>query len=300
MRLQSIRFGFAAMCCVTLLSSCEETGCDICPFPPGNLSGAVTMNGVPLAGVQLLLSGSATDAAETGANGLYALDAPHYGLYQVTPQLAGHAFRPASRVVEVTGAASIDLNFTAETGTVHTISGNVTGSGPVVLTLSGDNTGQVIAGVGGAFTIPNLRLGSYVVTPSASGKTFTPAADTVDGVMDFNHKMSGGLGTSTLTSVTSGMNDRVACFAYFPLNPPEGIGSIRPKRVDEDFFGQAAVCAAMWTAQETILVTYTHNAFSQSMTIQLGPNRTWVLTGDPWELSERMVGGSTLAFTATP
>jgi hypothetical protein len=284
------------------LAACGE-GTDLLPPAPKSVSGAITLAGAPLAGAQLLLWGPVTDTVVSGADGHYSLDSLPAGLYQVTPKLEGHAFRPASRVVLMTGADEVNRDFAAEEGTVHSISGTVTGASLVTVTVSGDNTGEVLVGAGaaaGTFTIPNLRLGSYIVAPSAAGKAFAPVADTIDGVMDFNHLSSGGIGPTTLASVTQGPNDRAACFAYFPLNPPEGIGSVRPKRTDEVLVGFEATCDGMWAAQETILLTYASTLGTQAMTIQLGPNRTWVLTAPNYELSERMVGGTALAFTATP
>jgi hypothetical protein len=62
------------------------------------------------------------------------------------------------------------------------ISGNAGVAGALV-SYSGTASGSVAAGAGGAYTIPNLANGSYVVTPSLAGYTFSPTSqsETVSG-----------------------------------------------------------------------------------------------------------------------
>jgi hypothetical protein len=59
--------------------------------------------------------------------------------------------------------------------TAYVISGNAGVAGAVV-SYSGTASGSVIAGSGGAYSIPGLAPGSYTITPSLSGYTFSPTS----------------------------------------------------------------------------------------------------------------------------
>ena len=55
----------------------------------------------------------------------------------------------------------------------YSISGNAGIAGATV-SYSGTSSGSVTAGAGGSYTIPNLFNGSYTITPSLTGYTFSP------------------------------------------------------------------------------------------------------------------------------
>jgi subtilase family serine protease len=95
---------------------------------------------------------------------------------------------------EVTGLGSIDaynllLNWAAQTVT-YTISGTValTDGGTsqflsgVAVTLSGSQTGSTTTSSSGAFSFTVAALGSYTVSPSQAGYTFTPSSLTFNNV----------------------------------------------------------------------------------------------------------------------
>ena len=121
------------------------------------------------------LTGGTT--ATTDASGNYSFTGLANGSYTVTPTKAGNAFSPSSLAVSVSGANVTGTNFTATTAAVtYSISGAVSGATGVTLTLSGGNTGSVVAGSGGVYTFSGLVPGSYTVTPSLSGFTFSPTS----------------------------------------------------------------------------------------------------------------------------
>ncbi len=66
-----------------------------------------------------------------------------------------------------------------ETG--YTISGTVDGNmeSGVTITLSGDGTGTTTTSSDGSYTLARLDNGTFTVTPSLSGYTFTPASASV-------------------------------------------------------------------------------------------------------------------------
>ena len=80
------------------------------------------------------------------------------------------------------GANVTAVNFTATAVPTWSISGTVSpvASGPgTTLTLSGTATGTTTADVSGNFTFTGLNNGTYTVTPSKSGFTFSPTSQPV-------------------------------------------------------------------------------------------------------------------------
>ena len=76
----------------------------------------------------------------------------------------------------------VDVLFEAAGSTqpsTYSISGNVSGSSGATLTLSGASGGQTSTDGSGNYTFSALKDGSYVVAPSKSGYTFSPATASV-------------------------------------------------------------------------------------------------------------------------
>jgi hypothetical protein len=92
-----------------------------------------------------------------------------------------------------------DVKFTAFTaGNVsqgYSISGSV-GVAGVTVSYTGTSSGSVVSGVGGAYTIPNLANGTYTITPTLAGYTFSPSSAPVT-VLNANV-------TQNFTSTSSG------------------------------------------------------------------------------------------------
>jgi len=84
--------------------------------------------------------------------------------------------------VTVSGANVTGVSFTAQPVPTFSVSGTVSpaasGAG-TTLTLSGAGTGTVTADASGNFTFTGLANGSYTITPSKTGFTFTPANQAV-------------------------------------------------------------------------------------------------------------------------
>ncbi len=64
-------------------------------------------------------------------------------------------------------------------GTTYTVSGTITGASAVTVTLSGAATGTTTTDANGAYSFASLANGSYTLTPSKSGYTFSPASTSV-------------------------------------------------------------------------------------------------------------------------
>jgi hypothetical protein len=138
----------------------------------GAVSGAVT------SGVTVTLSGAAGGTTTTGAGGAYTFAGLGNGNYTVTPSLAGYSFSPVNRSVTIGGANQTGISFTASAGSTYSLSGTVSGAtaSGVTVTLGGAASATTTSGAGGTYTFAGLANGSYTVTPSLAGYTFTPSS----------------------------------------------------------------------------------------------------------------------------
>jgi inhibitor of cysteine peptidase len=140
-----------------------------------SISGTITSGGTPLAGAIVVLSGAAANAAMTDTGGNYSFTGLSNGNYTVTATLAGWDLTPASHSVTVGSGNSTGNNFTA----VYRISGTITAGGTAVPgatgTLSGAAAASTTTDAAGNYSLTGLTNGTYTVTPSLAGYTFTPA-----------------------------------------------------------------------------------------------------------------------------
>jgi hypothetical protein len=150
-----------------------------------SLSGAVS--GDTLSGVTITVTGTATASATTDSSGNYSVTGVYDGSYTVTPSKTGYTFTPSSLAVTVSGVAVTGKNFVAKSNAASTysISGAVSGAvqSGVTVTLSGVGSATTISNGSGNYTFAGLVNGSYTITPSMTGYTFSPvnAAATVSG-----------------------------------------------------------------------------------------------------------------------
>src|SRR6266403_1027428 len=149
----------------------------ITPPPPQaySISGAVT----PIAGgsgttVTLTGATSATQTADSSGN--YTFTGLASGAYTVTPSRVGYTFSPNSLGATVNGANVTGINF-AVTAQTFNISGTIsptTGGNGAMVTLSGAASVNPIADGLGNYTFAALANGTYTVTPTKTGYTFSP------------------------------------------------------------------------------------------------------------------------------
>jgi protocatechuate 3,4-dioxygenase beta subunit len=143
------------------------------------ISGRVTDgSGNPVAGVTI--SDGAGHTATTDASGNYTVSCLSAGTYTLTPSKTNYTFSPASRTISVPPSAP-DQNFTA-TAVLSSIAGRVTdGSGnPIAGVTISDGAGHTATSdASGNYTLSGLAAGTYTLTPSKSGYTFSPASRTV-------------------------------------------------------------------------------------------------------------------------
>ncbi|WP_205704090.1 carboxypeptidase regulatory-like domain-containing protein, partial [Candidatus Chloroploca sp. Khr17] len=138
------------------------------------ISGRVTdANGTGLSGVTI---SDGTRLANTTSSGDYTISGVPVGSYTLTPSKDGFSFSPTSLSVTVNGDLT-GQNFTA-TPLTFTISGRVTdanGNGLGSVTIS-DGTRLANTTSSGDYTISDVPAGSYTLTPSKSGFSFSPTS----------------------------------------------------------------------------------------------------------------------------
>jgi hypothetical protein len=137
------------------------------------VSGTITLNGSGLANVTV---SDGTTSVTTDSSGNYSI--PESGAYTLTASLSGYTFSPATQsgTVSNQNITSVDFAATASFTSVYTISGtiqyNSSGLAGVAVSCS---AGSATTDNNGDYTITNVAPGSYTLTPTLSGYTFSPA-----------------------------------------------------------------------------------------------------------------------------
>lgn len=149
--------------------------------PTVTISGKVTTSGGGLAGVTMTLVADGaltTQTALTDADGNYSLAGVAQGDdYTLTPSKVGYDFNPTNRVfTNLSGNQTADFTELV----TYTISGQVkdqSGAGlQARIMLSGSQDVDTTTDPAGNYAFPAVWGGSYTVTPSKPGYTFTPAS----------------------------------------------------------------------------------------------------------------------------
>ena len=135
-------------------------------------------------GATVTLGGAAAATTIADANGNYTFTGLPNGSYTITPGKSGYTFSPASQPVTINGANQSGINFTVQgTGSSWSISGVLSpsagGGGGATVALNGTATATTTADANGNYSFASLATGSYTVTPSKSGYTFSPASQPV-------------------------------------------------------------------------------------------------------------------------
>ena len=143
-----------------------------------SISGTISAGGGP--GATVNLTGARTAATTADGSGNYSFSGLANGSYTVTPSKSGYSYTPASQAVTVNGVSVTGVNFTS-TGQTYGISGTISGSGGpgATVNLTGARTATTTTDGSGNYSFSGLSNGSYTVTPSKSGYSYTPASRAV-------------------------------------------------------------------------------------------------------------------------
>ncbi len=153
------------------------------PPPTHTVSGTVTGPAAP--GTLISVVGSVTRTATTAADGTYTVVNVPTGSFSVQPSKAGFTFTPASTPLNISASVTgIDFSSTAvpPPPPLFSISGKVTGpaaSGTSV-SVTGPATRLLTTAPNGTYLASNLPAGTYLVLPTRTGFSFTPASLEID------------------------------------------------------------------------------------------------------------------------
>src|SRR5205823_7066772 len=128
-------------------------------------------------GTLVTLSGASNATTTAASTGKYSFSGLSSGNYTVTPSKSGFAFTPPNRTINIKNGNVTGVNFTMAAITTWTISGTISpsslGSGALV-TLSGSPSATTVADASGNYGFTGLPNGTFTVTPSRTGETFSP------------------------------------------------------------------------------------------------------------------------------
>jgi plastocyanin len=211
--------------------SCHPIG--VPPSPPPvvvtySITGNITSQTVPLAGVTVGLAGSPTLTVTTGASGNYTFSGLANGqTYTITPSKAGYIMSPLSSSATVSAANITGVDFAGTASPGYSISGQVTsnsvGLAAVTMTLSGDIVLTTSTDGSGTYTFGSLANGqTYIITPSMTNFSFSPKSSSPQTIssaditgVNFKVLVQQDPGCVTLVSTQT---VTIASFAFSPNN----------------------------------------------------------------------------------
>jgi len=146
------------------------------PAPTYNISGTISP-AAQASGATLTLSGASSGTTTADNSGNFTFKNLAAGSYTITPSKTGFTFSPAKLDATVSNADVTGMNFETDPAKLWKISGTITpssnGSGATV-TLSGAGEAVATADGSGNYSFSNMPDGSYTITPSKQGFSFSP------------------------------------------------------------------------------------------------------------------------------
>ncbi len=133
--------------------------------------------------VSVLITGNSVNQTKiTDSNGYYAFSGLANGTYTITPSKSGYTFNPPSRGVTISGSdKTAETIIATTTGFGYTVTGIIreggSGLSGVSIRITGNSVDQTtITDSNGAYAFSGLANGTYTITPSKSGYSFTPSS----------------------------------------------------------------------------------------------------------------------------
>ncbi len=135
-------------------------------------------------GATVTLSGAVSATTTANSSGNYTFTGLSNGTYAVTPSHTGYTFNPTSQSTTINGAnvAAVNFTATAQGGQAFSISGTIsptTGGSGATVRLSGAASASTVTNSAGNYSFAGLANGSYTVTPTNTGFTFSPVNQSV-------------------------------------------------------------------------------------------------------------------------
>ncbi|MFC1552339.1 SUMF1/EgtB/PvdO family nonheme iron enzyme [Candidatus Latescibacterota bacterium] len=149
-------------------------------FTPGTKTYTISGTVTGTDGITITLSGDASDSQVVNDGGSYLFTVAENGNYTLTPSKTGYTFTPLNQTF-VNVASNQTQDFKASKIT-YTISGTVSGTDSVKVTLGGDAFGSLLVDDGGTYSFTAYQGGNYTVIPSKEGYTFNPSSQTFNNI----------------------------------------------------------------------------------------------------------------------
>jgi hypothetical protein len=169
------------------------------------------------------VTAGSSSATSDGSNN-YSISGLAAGTYTVTPSKTNCTFSPASSSVTITASDVTSVNFTASCTTpTYSISGNAGTSGATVTAGSSSATSDG----SGNYSMSGFAAGTYTVTPSKAGCTFSPVSSNVtitSSNVTANFSATCGSGDTQLTSgvPVTGQSVALGAWKYYYITVPSG------------------------------------------------------------------------------
>jgi concanavalin A-like lectin/glucanase superfamily protein/carboxypeptidase family protein len=167
----------------------DDPGSGPTPVPPPYvIRGRITLDGSPLAGATVSLSGDASAVTITDSAGNYSIPAPPTGDYLLSASKEDYVFEPPNySLLQVDGDRRADFRATFRavvSGRVISAEGQ--GVYGVKITWSGTQGGETSTRNDGTYSFPVTAFGNYTVNPSKIQDyySFTPASATLIGLRE--------------------------------------------------------------------------------------------------------------------
>lgn len=282
----------------------------------GNCSISGTVGG---SGYNVSITGAATLTVQSNANGAYSIPNLAAGNYTVTPYMSGYSFTPPSISVTNSTCVTTGVNFNGTQLPTYTISGTVAGAilSGVTVKMTLTNGGTTTTDTSGNYSFAGQVPGYYVIAPSFTGYTFSPASATVHilntggnvtvpvftatatgpsySISGTVSTAGGGLSGVTLNLSGNGIAESItdgATGTYSFTGLPNGVYTITPSRLNYSF-SPASLSATVNNANVTG-INFTGTALLISSTIS-GTITGRVISGVTLTLS----GGATTTTTSS-
>jgi hypothetical protein len=247
-----------------------------------------------------LSTGSTSTTSDASNN--YSLSGLAAGTYTVTPSKSGCTFSPASSSVTITASNVTGVNFTANCSVAtFSISGSAGTSGATVTAGSASATSDA----SNNFSLSGLTAGTYTVTPSKSGCTFSPASSSVTitsaNVTGINFTASCSSGDTLLTSgvALTGQSVAQGAWKYYYINVPAGATNLTfatsAATGDVDIYTQSG---AKPTSSSYICRPYTSSG-NETCSATNPASGTWWLGVNGYAAGSFTVTGTVTTATAT-
>ncbi len=229
------------------------------------ISGRVTNGATAQQGVQV--------TANDGAGGTFTDTTDQYGIYAFpnVKSATTYTISCSEKTKQVTTGTSTanskncgnkwEVNFNISSGS-YSISGTITGDtkSGVTITVTGSGTGSASSGQDGTYTVSDLSAGTYIVTPSKTNYTFSPATRTVEITnqnvtsCDFTATQGGTdkkvtIGSEFTIIYANGLDKKPTVYAAYIENGKTKKKSVKVTDTSKDFPSDTVNC--LWTSKAT-------------------------------------------------